>query len=183
MLKLALVALALLFIGSIADVPTMFLAVRGALPLGFVLAAGFLADVIPDFFWYWLGGKIGVARFERLPFLKQKPERMEAIERAFEKYGAFILFGSKFVYAFGIPSQITAGAHRFDLKKMFLANALGSAGWLAVLYVLARTFNSELIIETHLHSVELGFTLFFAASLILYFAAGFVARRIFGFKK
>ncbi|MDB5194711.1 MAG: hypothetical protein JWN50_725 [Parcubacteria group bacterium] len=168
MLKLAFVALVLLFFGSVADIPVMFLAVRGMLPLGYILVVGFLADIIPDFFWYWLGQKIGLERFEKLPLFKQKPERLEAVGDALDSYGAYILFGSKFVYLFGIPAQIVAGAHHFPLKRAAVANALGSIGWLALLYVLARTFASVTIIKTYVHNAELTFTLFVVTALVMY---------------
>lgn len=176
-MKYVFIALALVLIGSVADVPIMFLAVRGALPLLFVVLAGFLADILPDFFWYWLGGKIGIERFERLPFLKQKPERMEALEHSLEKHGAYILFCSKFVYLFGIPAQITAGAHHYPLKKAFIANSLGSLGWLLILFVLAHIFTSVDIIESHLHSAELSFTIFAAVAVLIYALLSKVLKR------
>lgn len=182
-LKLLFVALALLFVGSIADVPVMFLAVRGMLPLSFVFIVGFLADVIPDFFWYWLGGKIGIERFERLPFLKQKPERMEAVGTALDKYGGLILFGSKFVYAFGIPTQVVAGAHHYSLKKMMAANALGAAGWLALLYYLAKIFNSVDVVEQHLENAKIAFLAFFVIALVFHFVLGAPLKRLLKSKK
>lgn len=183
MLRLVLVALALLFIGSIADVPAMFLAVRGSLPILFIFVVGFLADVGPDFFWYWLGGKIGLERIRRFRFFRRESKRLDKADSIFHRYGALMLFFSKFVYAFGIPTQIVAGAHHYNLKKMFIANALGSAGWLAVLYMLARTFTSEVVIEHNLHNAELNFTLFVVAGLIIYFLVSFIARRVLDLKR
>jgi membrane protein DedA with SNARE-associated domain len=172
MLRLVLVALGLLFVGSIADVPAMFLAVRGMLPLPFIFIVGFLADVIPDFFWYWLGGKIGIERFGKLRFFRQNPARLEVLGRVFDKRGGLILFGSKFVYAFGIPSQIVAGAHRYDLKKMFLANSLGALGWLILLYYLAKAFSTISVIEKYIKDTKVAFLLFFAAAIALHFLLG-----------
>ncbi len=178
MLKLTVVALALLFIGSIADVPAMFLAARGMLPLGFILIVGFLADVLPDFFWYWLGGKIGIHRFSKLKFFRQEPKRLEKVDHAFHTYGGFILFFSKFVYLFGIPSQIVAGMHHYPLKKMVLANALGAASWLAVLYVLARIFSNTEVIETYLTDTKLAFLAFFVVALGIHFLLGTPMKRM-----
>jgi membrane protein DedA with SNARE-associated domain len=183
MLKLTLIALGLLFIGSIADVPAMFLAVQGQIPLLFIFVAGFMADVIPDFFWYWLGGKIGIKRFEKLPLFKQDPKRMKLVEKALSRYGGVILFASKFVYAFGIPTQIVAGAHRYDLKKMFLANALGAASWLALLYYLARAISGVSIIEKYIRDAKLLFLLFLIIALSIHFLLGSPMKRLLDTKK
>jgi len=181
MLRLALVALALLFVGSIADVPAMFLAVRGELPLAFIFIAGFLADILPDFFWYWLGGKIGLERITkiRFRFLRQEERRVKKADKAFHRYGGFILFFSKFVYLFGIPTQIVAGAHRYDLRKMFIANALGAAGWLALLYSLARTFEKVSIVEDYIKDVKIAFLLFFIIAFLIHYLIGRPLARVF----
>lgn len=172
MLKLTAVALGLLFVGSIADVPAMFLAVRGELPLAFIFIAGFLADVLPDFLWYWLGQKIGIERFSRLRFFRQNPARLSAIGHVLDKRGGIILFGSKFVYAFGIPTQIVAGAHHYDMKKFILANSLGAAGWLLLLYYLAKVFSTVAIVEMYVKDAKIAFLLFFAAALGFHFLLG-----------
>lgn len=178
-LRLTLIFFALLFIGSIADVPVMFLAERGEIPLSFVFIAGFLADVVPDFFWYWLGKKIGLERFARIPLFQQKPERIQKVDRALHRYGAYILFSSKFAYAFGIPTQIVAGAHRYPLKKFFIANSLGAAGWLVLLYWLAKIFSSIDVIEEHLENAKLAFFVFLVAGIGLYFLIGIPLKRLF----
>lgn len=167
-MKYVLIALALLTVGSIADVPVMFLAVHGTISLIFVAVAGILADILPDFFWYWLGAKIGVEGFCKLPIFHQKPERLEKIGRALDHYGGYLLFGSKFMYAFGIPTQVMAGAHRFPLKRAVLANSLGSIGWLVILYFLAHIFTSSEAAEAGLQDAQLDFTAFVAVSILLY---------------
>jgi len=177
--SLILVAFGLLFFGSVADVPVMFLAVKGVLPLAFVVIVGFLADIIPDFFWRWLGGKIGIERFENIPFFKFDRKRIEASDRAFHSYGGLILFCSKFIYLFGIPTQIVAGAHQYPLRKFFVANALGSAGWLVLLYTLAHIFTSSDIAEDYLRNGELAFTLFLVAAFILYFVLNVAFKKLF----
>lgn len=178
MLRLVFVALGLLFVGSIADVPAMFLAVRGTLPLSFIFIVGFLADVGPDFLWYWLGKRIGIERIGRLRLFRQNPERLAALGRVFDRRGSLILFCSKFVYAFGIPTQIVAGAHRYDLKKMALANSLGALGWLLLLYYLAKAFTTVTIIEKYLKDTKIAFLLFFAVAIIFHFLLGTPLKKI-----
>jgi membrane protein DedA with SNARE-associated domain len=178
-LSLILVTFGLLFFGSLADVPVMFLAVKGVLPLPFILIVGFLADIIPDFFWRWLGGKIGLERFENIPFLKFDKKRIKASDQAFHSYGGLILFCSKFIYLFGIPTQIVAGAHHYPLRKFFVANALGSAGWLLLLYTLAHLFTSSDIAEDYLRNGQLAFTLFLVVAFILYFILNLAFKKFF----
>src|SRR5262245_56445900 len=118
MLKYFVIFLGLLFFGSIADVPAMFLGVRGEISLTFVIVVGFATDIASDFFWYWLGARVGVERFERMKFFRTNPERMKIIERALEKYGMILLFASKFIHSFGVPTQIATGVHHYPLRKM-----------------------------------------------------------------
>lgn len=178
MLRYILFTIALLFFGSIADVPVMFLATHGVLSVTFVFIAGFLTDLIPDLFWYWLGARIGVERFEKLPFFKQKPERVEAVGRALDKYGAIILFFSKFVYATGVPTQVVAGAHRYPIKKMLLANSLGAACWLIILYSLATAFSSIDLIERYISDAKIAFLVFVVIVIGLYALLGAPLKRI-----
>lgn len=178
MFRLTVVALALLFVGSIADVPAMFLAVRGMLPLSFIFIAGFLADILPDFLWYWMGQKIGLERISKIKFFRQDPKRIDRADRVFHKYGGWILFFSKFVYLFGIPTQIVAGAHRYNKKKWFVANALGALGWLVLLYYLAVTFTRVDFIENELHNVQTAFLAFVAAAFLFHFLLGAPLKRM-----
>ncbi len=171
-MKYVFIALSLLLVGSIADVPVVFLAVQGSLPLLFVVIAGFLADILPDFLWYWLGRKIGVRGFSKLHFFRQKPERLEKIGRTLDRYGAYLLFASKFMYAFGIPAQIMAGVHRYPLRKAVIANSVGSLGWLILLFVLAHFFTSSAAAEVGLKDVRFAFTAFVGFAVLIYLFLG-----------
>jgi membrane protein DedA with SNARE-associated domain len=178
MLKLTLIALALAVFGSAADIPAIFLAVHGALPLTFILVASFLADVIPDFLWYILGKKIGVERFGKLRFFRRNPERLEKMDRAFNKHGFALLFGSKFVSGTAIPAQIIAGAHRYPLDRMFYANALGSISWVTLLYFLAKTITSLHNLEIFVKDIKYAFVFFLLISISLYLFLGSSLKRI-----
>lgn len=160
MVKYTLLTLILLFVGQIADVPIMFLALHGDISLAFVFIAGFLTDVTPDFFWYGVGRRIGISRFEHLPIFRNNTERIEKLDRAFHKYGGFILFSSKFIVGTGIASQVIAGAHRYNIYKAFVANALGSLSWLTLLYALARYFGSISVIQTGLEDIKYALLIF-----------------------
>ncbi len=159
--------MAILFCGSTADIPVMFLGLRGVLSLYFVFFAGFFVDLLSDLFWYVLGHKIGVHRFEKMRLFHQKPERMKMIGRALDKYGMAMLFCSKFVYYLGIPTQIVAGAHKYPFKKMLIANALGNACLLLVVYSLARIFASEIVAEHYLKNAYVAFFLLLVVIIIL----------------
>ncbi len=178
MTKLVLIFLALLFVGSIADVPAMFLAVQGEISLPFVFIAGFLADVLPDFLWYFLGHKIGIERFSKLRFFRQNPKRVRLMDKAFSKYGGTILFGSKFVYALGIPTQVIAGAHGYPIKKMFLANSAGALAWLLLLYYLAKVFTSVNVVEHYIRDAKFAFLAFAAIALLIHFFLGSPMKRL-----
>jgi membrane protein DedA with SNARE-associated domain len=82
------------------------------------------------------------------------------------------------MYAFGIPAQVMAGTHHFPLRRAVIANALGSAGWLVLLYALAHVFTSSSVAEASLREVRLDFTLFVAIGLMIYFLLGKLAKKL-----
>ena len=159
-LKYLTIFFAILFLGTAADVPVMFLGVQGIISLYFVFIVGFLTDIFSDFFWYWLGQKIGVKRFERIKFFKVKPERMEMVSLALNKYGILMLYCSKFIYSLGVPTQIVAGAHRYSKKKFLLANSLGGMSVLLILYVAAKISPSVELAQSHTRNMYLNMLIF-----------------------
>lgn len=104
---------------------------------------------------------------------------MENIAKALDRYGAFILFGSKFVYAFGIPTQVMAGAHKYKLPKFALANALGSAGWLLLLYTLAHFFTSSELVEDYLQDGKIALAVFLVVAFSIYFLLDISFKKLF----
>lgn len=178
-LKYLGIFLALLLFGNIADVPFMFLAVRGEISLPFVYIVGFLTDVGSDFFWYWLGGKIGVERFENMKFFKQNPERINFVSKALDKYGMFMLFSSKFIHSMGVPTQIVAGAHRYPKGKFLIANVLGAGSTATVIYLMAKAFNSVDLIERYLHNINVSLLIFFLSAIGLHFLISGPLKRMF----
>ncbi|MEO5635087.1 MAG: VTT domain-containing protein [Candidatus Paceibacterota bacterium] len=169
MLKYFSAFLVMLFLGNIADVPIMFLGVRGELSLYFVFIASFCTDIFSDLFWYWLGGKIGLSRFERIWFFKGKEEKIETVGKALNRYGFVILFLSKFITTLGVPSQIVAGAHKYPIKKLLLANIVGAASLLLVVYNLARIFASDTVAEKFLKNADLALVLFVSFIVLLHY--------------
>lgn len=161
--------IAMLVLGNVANVPLMFLGVRGYLSLSFIFIVGFLTYLLSDLFWYWIGWKIGIEKFERIKFFRQKPERMDMMSRALDKYGILMLYGSKFIYTSGILTQVVAGAHRYSIKKTLLANMLGAVSLLVIMYSLALVFSSELIIDKYLENTQIALLVFFLAITIIHF--------------
>lgn len=178
-MKYVLITFSLIVAGSLGDVPFMFLAVHGSISLTFLIIAGFLADILPDFFWYWLGMRLATGHLKKLSFFRKKPDRLDRVGKGLDRYGSLILFGSKFVWAFGIPSQIVAGMHRYPLKKAVVANTLGSACWIALLYIMAHIFTSSDIAKQHLETAE-SFILFAILALVIYFVLGHLFERFVG---
>jgi membrane protein DedA with SNARE-associated domain len=178
-LKYTFIFLALLAFGTIADVPVMFLAMRGEISLAFVIIVGFATDIASDFFWYWLGEKIGIERFQKLRFFRNNPERMALVGRALDKYGMLLLFASKFIHSFGVPTQIVSGAHRYPLKKMFIANALGGVGTIVVIYAMAKIFTSEAVVEEYLGNAKLALLAFVVVLVGLHFLVSAPLKKYF----
>lgn len=108
-----------------------YLAQRGELRLGLVLALGFVSAVAGDGLGYWLGRRYGRAAIERYGrWVFVTPARLEKVSSFVSRYGAWAVFGSRFVAGLRFLAGPLAGATGLPPLTFVTANALG-----ALLYV------------------------------------------------
>jgi membrane protein DedA with SNARE-associated domain len=105
------------------------------IPLVLVGTAGTVAG---NYFWYWLGRRIGVSRFR--PFVERHGRWLtlewrdvEAIERFFRKHGEWIVFAVRFTPTFRTMISLPAGMARMKHWKFMLFTFAGSAIWNTIL--------------------------------------------------
>jgi len=119
------------------------------LAAGTLTAAGFFAvwpallvcilgEVLGGFLWYGVGRLVGVNVIER--FMHGSVVRralLDRIRQHSERTAWLIVILVKLTYSATVPTLILIGSLRYNLKRYALANAIGSIGWVAMLFWLS----------------------------------------------
>lgn len=122
----------LLFAGELILLPSIYLAVTGRLELEWVFIVAVAAMGLSDLVWYYLGRSVPRARLGRIG-AGRVGRAMERMDRLYERRGAQLLVGSKFVYGTRTAAQVLAGANRMSLSTYLTANTIGVALLVAAL--------------------------------------------------
>jgi len=111
-----------------------FLAHRGGLRIGWVIAnafAGATAGGSLGYFVGYLGGPELVRRMRnRALFFGDRFDRAQA---TFQKHGAWAVFAGRFVLGLRVVVGLLAGALKMRFLQFFLVNALGALLWAATM--------------------------------------------------
>lgn len=110
-----------------------FLAHRGYLNLGWVIAVAVLATVTADQVYYYLARTRGREAFARRV---ASDSRFERVSRWLERRGTLLLFLSRFLYGFRIAVPVSCGAMGMPPLRFAWVNLAGSVVW-AVCFALA----------------------------------------------
>jgi membrane protein DedA with SNARE-associated domain len=142
--------------------PAGILAARGEMNLLLVIIAGVAGSLIGATISYWVSWLLGraviliLADHAIAKFLRITPEKVEAAERFFLKYGSISVFVGRLLPVIRHLISIPAGFSRMNFGKFFLYTFLGSAIWVTVLAVGGYYLGSqiELIAENFKSIVE-----------------------------
>lgn len=104
-----------------------YLAQRGELRLGLVLAVGVASAVAGDTIGYWLGRRYGRSAIERYGgWVFVTPARLEKVSRFVSRHGGWAVFGARFVAGLRFLAGPLAGATGLRPLPFAVANALGA---------------------------------------------------------
>ena len=104
-----------------------YMAQRGELRLGMVLAVGVVSAVAGDAIGYWLGRRYGRAAIERYgAWAFVTPARLGKVSRFVSRYGAWAVFGARFVAGLRFLAGPLAGATGLRPLTFAVANVLGA---------------------------------------------------------
>lgn len=99
-----------------------------------LLIAGTIGTTIGNYFWYWLGWKLGVERlrpvvrrFGRILTMEWRDVRI--LNRLFRRYGEGIVFVFRFMPAFRTMVSLPAGLFRMGRGRFLLWTTAGSLVW------------------------------------------------------
>ncbi len=104
-----------------------YLAQRGELRLGLVLAIGVVSAVAGDAIGYWVGRRFGrpaIERYGGLVFVT--PDRLVKVSHLVGRYGAWAVFGARFVPGLRFLAGPLAGATGLRPPAFAMANVLGA---------------------------------------------------------
>src|SRR5262245_22349115 len=92
------IALGILVLGDIVVVPGLFFSVTGKLDFITTASIIFIANLVSDVIWYWIGGLIPKEKLEKFFLFRHKKGEIGQEPSLFKIHGMKILFLSKFVY-------------------------------------------------------------------------------------
>jgi undecaprenyl-diphosphatase len=116
---------------------------QGHLDLRGAIVFGFFGAIIGNQIGYWVGHKGGrpfVLKWGR--YVKLTPERLEWVERFFERHGGRAVFAARFFSVSRLLEALVAGISRMRWNTFFFYSVLGGMVWVSVV-VLVGYFFSE----------------------------------------
>ena len=130
--------------------PAGYLASRGRMNLGWVIAAGVAGSLLGALFNYWLAVVLGrpvLLRYGR--YVGLTPRAMDRVERFFRDHGEISTFVGRLVPGIRQYISFPAGLARMPLVPFAVYTALGAGIWVAILaaigYVVGN--NRELVLR------------------------------------
>lgn len=111
---------------------------RGDMAMVPLIAVGTAGTTAGNYFWYWIGRRLGTRRFR--PFvarhgrwLTMEWQDVAALERFFARRGEWVIFVFRFMPAFRTIISLPAGMARMPLGKFLAFTFAGSAIWNVIL--------------------------------------------------
>src|SRR4051812_9796330 len=90
--------------------------------LGYIVILALVAALLGDAIWYFVGMFITYDRIKQLPYVRNRHDKIDVLEKFLDKHALKALFYSKFVYGTRMPVQILCGTHRVNVWKYFAVN-------------------------------------------------------------
>ncbi|TCP66534.1 DedA family protein [Baia soyae] len=98
-------------------------------PIG-ALIAGVVGGVLAQLFLYWAGYYGGRPLIEKYgKYVLIKPSHLDLAERWFEKYGAGVIFGARFIPVVRHAISIPAGIAKMSWKRFTILTTLAAIPW------------------------------------------------------
>lgn len=139
----------IIFIGATIEgmntiILTGFLASIGSVlvvPVLLVLLAG---EILNGFIWYAVGYFGGSKPIDKWGRKDEKSRKViETVEHYFHRYSGRAIVLAKLTWSLTIATMIMAGSFKYNLRKFGLYNAIGSIGWIAVVFTISFLFGKS----------------------------------------
>ncbi len=139
----------LIFIGATVEgmntiILTGFLASIGSvlvIPAILICLAG---EIVNGFMWYLVGYFGGSKPIDRWGRKDEKSRKIiETVERYFHTYSGRAIIVAKLTWSLTIATMIMAGSFKYNLRKFTMYNAVGSVGWVAIVFSISFLFGKS----------------------------------------
>ena len=138
-----------------------FMAHRGYLDLGWVIAAGFVGSMSGDLLYFFLGRRHGQSFLAKRPSWGPRIDRVNGVVR---KYGTPVILGFRFFYGFRTITPFVLGMSGVPAWKYALLNATSALAWAAAVGGGAYLFGNALeLVFGDIKRYELGVAALIAA--------------------
>ncbi len=147
--------------------------------LFFVMSVGYILN---GFIWYLVGLVGGATALDKWGH-KHKISH-DVIDRAsmyFNQHSAKAIILTKFTFGFTIAIMIMAGSFRYDLKRFFLFNGIGSLGWAALTMGIGYFFGESLKLLANAVKNFTLFLLFLIAAVVALYLIKMILKKYFKF--
>ncbi len=147
-----------------------FLASVGGLSKTILFLSMGLGYILNGFFWYLVGYIGGTTTLDKWGHKhKISHEVIEKIGMYFNQHSGKAIILTKFTFGFTIAIMIMAGVFKYNIKRFFLYNAIGSLAWAALTMGIGYFFGESLKLLTDaLKNITLFFVFLIIAIVVLY---------------
>jgi membrane protein DedA with SNARE-associated domain len=121
------------------------LARTGKINLTFAVAVAFIAIILADLFWYFLGRYRGGRILKLLCRITLEPDScVRRTENLFVRRGVYALLVAKFVPGLNTAAPSLAGIFRMPVRRFLIFDSLGGFLWVATVTSLGLIFSDQL---------------------------------------
>ncbi len=121
------------------------LARAGKMNLTFVVALAFIAAILADLFWYFLGRYRGGRILKLLCRISLEPDScVRRTENLFVRHGVHSLLVAKFIPGLNTAAPSLAGIFRMPLRRFMIFDSLGALFWVVTVTSLGLIFSEQL---------------------------------------
>jgi lysylphosphatidylglycerol synthetase-like protein (DUF2156 family)/membrane protein DedA with SNARE-associated domain len=178
----------LLFVGVAVEgdaflLAAAFLAHRGYLHLGWVIAVAAFGTLVADQVYYQLARSRGRETFARRA---ATDPRFERVRGWLEKRGSLLLFLSRFMYGFRIAIPVSCGAVGMPAPRFVAVNLAGSLVWAVLFGVVGYAFGNALevlLADLVIYERFIAAALFVAAAAAVAYRSREVRARILALRR
>jgi membrane-associated protein len=133
----------------------VFSAPGGGLSLWATLAVFWAAAVLGNTSNYWIARFFGKRIVDSGKVKALTPERMQKLDRFFERYGGLTIVITRFMPFFRTFAPFVAGTGHMNFAKFTLFNAIGGVSWVTLFVLLGYFFGGIPFVQRHFELVVL----------------------------
>lgn len=134
----------------------VFSADGGGLNLIATLFVFYAAAILGNTSNYWIARFLGQRIIDSGKVKSLTPERMEKLDRFFEKYGGLTIVITRFMPFFRTFAPFIAGTGHMNFGKFTMFNAIGGISWVSLFVLVGYFFGGVEFVQQHFEIIILG---------------------------